>query len=313
MLFIAIEIAMIVLFITVLADALWSYDKDKKKLLLLVLAFIYAIIFENFNIFLAQGHIGSYFYNPGFSLWIWHTPLYIALAWASLIYTAMHLSDMLQLKTLTKPFMDALLVLLIDLTLDVVAVRQNLWYWVGHSQAQGWFGVPADNFIGWLFVTFMFSFLFRYFARTNDDMVNKTTRTEYYFMLPVFAYLAMMVMFSLVNLAEDMLKLTRSEELFLLWAIVILFAFMLRHPKQRDVETFKTTNYTIFTILFTRLLFYSYIAWSFVFLRTYQENIVLVIILLVTIIAELLIYHSAFGQVGGRIEFGSELKKMERY
>ncbi|MBU2561746.1 MAG: carotenoid biosynthesis protein, partial [Nanoarchaeota archaeon] len=137
MLFAAMEVAMVVLFCLVLADAVRNYDRNRKKLLLLVLAFIYAIIFENFNMFLSQGHLGSYFYNQGFTLWIWKTPLSIALAWAVLIYTAMHLSDMLKLKTLTRPFMDALLIVLIDLTLDVVAVRQHIWYWVGHSQAQG--------------------------------------------------------------------------------------------------------------------------------------------------------------------------------
>ncbi|MBU2560752.1 MAG: carotenoid biosynthesis protein, partial [Nanoarchaeota archaeon] len=221
------------------------------------------------------------------------------------------LSDMLKLKTLTRPFMDALLIVLIDLTLDVVAVRQHIWYWVGHSQAQGWFGVPADNFIGWMFVTFMFSFLFRYFTRTEDDMINKTTRTEYFFLLPAFAYLAMLVLFSLVNLAEDALKLTKSEELFLLWAIVIFFAAMLRHQKHKEVQELTVDNYTIFTILFTRLLFYSYIVWSFVLMKVYENNIVLILILLMTLIAEVLIYHSAFGEVGGQIRFGE--KEMEHF
>ncbi len=308
MLFIAIEIAMLILFLLVLADAARSYETDRKKLLLLVLAFIYALIFENFNIFLSKGHPGSYIYNPGFNLWIGYTPLFIALAWTCLIYTAMHLTDMLKLKTLTRPFMDALLLLIIDLTLDVVATRQELWYWVGHAANEGWFGIPANNFIGWILVTFMFSFLFRYFTRAEDDMVNKTTRTEYYFLLPVFAYLAMLVLFSLVNLAEDILRLTRAEELFILWAVVILFAFMLRKQEHKVVQHLHVTNYTIFTILFARLLFFSYIMWSVVFTDTYS-NITLMLILLMTIIAELLVYHEAFGHIGKDIRILPEGNK----
>lgn len=316
MILIGIEIAMLVLFCLVLADAARSYDYNRKKLLLLVLAFIYAIIFENFNMYLTQGHAGSYFYNEGFLLWIWHTPLFIALAWACLIYTAVHITDMLRLKLLTRPFMDALLVLMIDLSLDVVAVRQGLWTWVGHSLTQGWFGVPANNFIGWMFVTFMFSFLFRYFSRTEDDMINKTTRTEYYFLLPVFAYLAMLVLFSMVNLAEDVLKLTKAEELFMLWAIVIFFALMLRSPKHKQVQMFTNDNYTIFVVLFTRLLFYSYIIFSVVFTEIYISHIVVVLIILMTIIAEVLIYHSAFGHVGGDLQIvklTNKVKTMRRY
>jgi len=298
MLFLCIEIAMVVLFILVLADAALSYWENKRKLLLLVLAFVYAVILENFNIFITKGHAGSYFYNPEFVLWIWQTPLAIALAWTCLLYTAMHITDMLRLKVLTRPFMDAILLLMIYLTMDVVAVRQEIVFWVGHSQAQGWFGVPADHFISWLFIAFIFSFLFRYFSRTENDMINKTTRTEYFFLLPAFAYLGMLVLFSLVNLAEDALSLTKAEELFVLWAIVIFFALMLRAPKARQVQMFTNNNYTVFVMLFTRLLFYSYIMFSMVFTEVYLSNLVVVLILLLTLVSEMLVYHEAFGHIG---------------
>jgi hypothetical protein len=295
MLYTLMEIGIGLLFLIVLADAARHYDKNSKKLLLLVLALIFALLFENINMFLAKGHVGSYFYNPNFAFYIWNTPLFVALAWAVLIYTAMHISDMLKLKTLAKPFLDALIVVMINLTLDIVAIRQGIWTWVGHSHVQGWFGVPADNFIGWLFAVFMFSFLFRYFTRTEDDMIDKTTRTEYYFLLPAFAYLAMLVLFSIVNLAENILELTKSEELFLLWALVILFAAMLRKPISYPTVILNSDNYTIFTILATRLIFYSYIIWSIVLMEIYLADPVTVVILIMTIIAEMFLYSAAFG------------------
>jgi len=292
MLFSGIEVAMIVLFLLVLADAIRQFNNDKKKLLLLGLAFVYALIFENFNMLLSKGQAASYYYNPTFSLYIWQTPLFIALAWAALIYTAMHISDMLKLKTISKSFMDALLVIMIDLTLDIVAVRQNLWTWVGYSENMAWFGVPADNFIGWLLVTFMFSFLFRYITRKEDDAINKATRSEFYFLLPAFAYLAMLLLFSLINLTEAAFKLTRSEELFLFFAMIVLFAAMLRKPEFPSDPLFASDNYTTFVILLTRLLFYSFIIWSVVLMDLYLESPFIAIILVNTIIAEILIYMS---------------------
>jgi len=297
MLFASIEICIFILFILCLADAIRSSVQNKRKLALLLLAFVYALIFENFNMYLSRGFSGSYFYNDNFFLYFLETPVFIALAWAVLIYTAMHISDVLKLKALTRPFLDALLVILIDLTLDVVAIRQGIWTWVDFSPSDGWFGVPSDNLVGWLFVTFMFSFLFRYFTRSDDDMVNKGTRTEYYFLLPPFAYLAMLIMFSLVNLAESILNLTKAEELFVLWALVILFGAMIREAEHKPAQLFEVDGYTIFVVLLTRLLFFSYIIWSFVLMGIYK-NLVLDIILILSIAAEIIIYHAAFGKIG---------------
>jgi hypothetical protein len=308
MLLAAVETVMMVLFLLCLADAFRTYDHDKKKLLLLVLSFIFVLIFENANTLLSKGHIGGHFFNQGYLLYAWHVPVFFAMGWAVLIYTAMHLSDMLELKTLTKPFMDSIIVVMLLLTLDVVATRQELWNWIGYSHTQGWFGVPADNFVAWIFAVFIFSFLFRYFERAEHDMINKATKTEYYFLLPAFAYLAMLVLFSLVNLAEQTFNLTRSEELFVLWAIVIFFAAMIRTTKHQRVPMLETDNFTLFVIIATRLVFFSYIIWSLVLDRIYQENIVLVLILLMTIFAEVLIYHSAFGHIGLKLRRSEKLE-----
>jgi len=307
------EAAMAILFILVLIDASRHFRNNKKKMLLLVLAFIYALIFENFNIILSKGDVGGYFYDPGFFFYVFHVPLFMAGAWAALIYTAMHISDVLELKTLTRPFMDGLMILSIFLTLDVVATRQGLWTWVGYTQFDGWFGIPADNFVGWLFIVFIFSFLFRYFTRSDDDMVNKTTRTEYYILLPAFAYLLMLVIFSLINFTVDILRLTKSEELFLLWGIVILFAFMLRSAKQNSIQLFDFDGYTIFVIFFTRLSFFIYIMWSMVFLDIQMGNIFLGFVLMITMAAEILIYHSAFGHIGGNLTFFEKKKEFQHY
>ena len=311
MLYEALQIGMLALFLVALFDAAMAYRQDRKKMLLLGLAFAYALIFENLNVILSSYTYESYFYNPAFVINIGYAPLMIVMSWTVLIYTAMHISDMLNLKMMVKPFMDALLVLMIHLTFGVVAIRQGLWTWADFPVTEGWFGVPADNFIAWMFIVFMFSFLFRYFTRGEDDMVNKATRTEYFFLLPAFAYLGMVVLFSLVNLAEDIFALTRSQELFVFWALVILFALMLRRPAHGMSFILSTNKFTLFTILLARLAFYFYLAWSIVLMELYFENVTLIIILAGSVIADIIIYHDAFGHVGGDIHFGQ--KELRHY
>ena len=314
MLFASIETVIIALFLLAVADAVWNFKKDKKKLLLLGLAFIYSLIFENFNIILSKVTYENQVYSKAFAINIGFTPLVIIMAWSVIIYTAMHLSDMLNLKMMVKPFMDALLVLTIHLTLGVVAIRQGLWTWIDTSPTHGWFGVPADNLIAWMLIVFMFSFLFRHFTRTNDDLINKTTRTEYFFLLPAFAYLGMLVLFSLVNLAEDLLALTKSQELFILFALVILFALMLRSPDHKNKSKILYVDaLTILVILITRLVLLTYLIWSIVFMDIYLENVTIAIILIGSLIAEVMIYHSAFGKIGGDVLAKYKDKTMRHY
>lgn len=105
---------------------------------------------------------GGYHYHPqSWFMVLGDVPLYIPLAWGFIISTSMRLTDQLGIKAWARPFADALLALLIDASLDAVAIRLKFWYWHGVSLDDAFFGVPADNFLGWLLVTFTFSLLTR--------------------------------------------------------------------------------------------------------------------------------------------------------
>lgn len=315
MLYTWIEVTTTIFLILVIADAVRHYAQNRKKMLLLVLAFVYAAIFENVNMILARGNSITYFYNPSFAMYLWHAPLAIIMLWTVMIYTSMHLSDMLKLKTLVRPFADVLLILVMVMSLGVVAVRQTIWVWDAFAHNSGWFGVPADYLIAWVFLVLMFSFLFRYFTRADDDMVNKTTRTEYYFMLPAFAYLSMLVVFSMVNVAEELLRLTEQQELFVLLALVIIIAAAIRSPTHEGKRILDIDNFTIFTIIFIRLAIYFYITWSVVIMGIFKEVPEMIVILIISMAAEILIHHSAFGDLGGKIELvhDDDVKEMKHY
>jgi hypothetical protein len=91
-------------------------------------------------------------------------PVSVGVGWGIVIYTARLFSDYLGLPVWSRPALDALLALNIDLSTDAVAYRLNMWHW-GWEFRPGqpdpltseWFGIPYGNFYGWLLVVFFYS------------------------------------------------------------------------------------------------------------------------------------------------------------
>lgn len=112
-----------------------------------------------FGVLLEQGDIaifGSYAYNQLFFLKVGAVPVAIALVWAMVITSSMFMSDAIGIPPRLAPISDATFTILLDLSVDAIAIRQGLWHW-NIPLDQGFFGVPAGNFYGWLFVAFGFS------------------------------------------------------------------------------------------------------------------------------------------------------------
>ena len=140
----------------------------------LLVFILYGLTFEGVAV-----AAGFYSYAP-FALSIWHAPLVIGVGWAVIGVSAMGFSDSLNLPQWAKPFLDALLALLIDLGMDAVAIRDRylfdgevlgMWNW-GLALDEGWFGVPYANFMAWWLVIFIMSaalrggrYLYRWFDK----------------------------------------------------------------------------------------------------------------------------------------------------
>ncbi len=123
-----------------------------------------------FGILLELGQMaffGTYHYSERFWFTIGPAPLIIGLCWGIIIYGAMAYSDQLGLAAWAAPFADALWALLLDLSFDAIAIRLGFWSWAIPLEA-GYFGVPAENFIGWIAVAFGFSALTRRIRRRRD-------------------------------------------------------------------------------------------------------------------------------------------------
>lgn len=99
-------------------------------------------------------------------------PVNIGIGWGIIIYTARLFSDSLGLPIWSRPAMDALLALNVDLSMDVVAYRLNMWHWgweflpaQPNPLTSEWFGVPYANFVGWLLVVCFYSAFARLLLR----------------------------------------------------------------------------------------------------------------------------------------------------
>lgn len=128
----------------------------------------FGLILEVGNTYLAH----TYSYSANFVLQMNGVPVAIGLGWAVIIYSAMLLSDQYAMPWTLKPFLDALTAVLLDLSLDIVAIRLGFWKWAIPYNEE-WYGVPFENLVGWILVVLAFSFLIRW-IRTKDLKLFKT-------------------------------------------------------------------------------------------------------------------------------------------
>ncbi|MGH2489325.1 MAG: carotenoid biosynthesis protein, partial [Candidatus Limnocylindria bacterium] len=153
--FLFLEIAATALFLGAAAAAL---RRGRLPFLELVSAAAFGLLLEEGDQLIFQ----TYHYSTDWVLVLDRAPLVIGLTWALLIAGAMRMTDALGVRRWTAPFVDTVLVIMLDLAFDAVAIRMGMWTWVDVGLDQGWFGVPAGNFYAWLFVTLGFSLLSRW-------------------------------------------------------------------------------------------------------------------------------------------------------
>jgi hypothetical protein len=189
--FLFLEVMATLLFIGV---AVASLRRGRLPFLELISAAAFGLLLEEGDQLIFQ----TYHYSSDWVLVLDRAPLVIGLTWALLIAGAMRITDALGVRRWTAPFVDAVLVILLDLAFDAVAIRLEMWTWVGIGPEQGWFGVPAGNFYAWLFVTLGFSVLTRWIR----DLSVTRPRVEWLQLLvpiPAFAILvAAIVPFAMV-------------------------------------------------------------------------------------------------------------------
>ena len=178
-----VEVVMLILFVL---SVRFAYRTGGRQRLLELISAV------PFGLLLEQGDItifGSYAYNQGFFIKLGSVPVAIALAWAMIITSSMFMSDRLRIRPGLAPFADAVFAILLDLSLDAIAIRQGLWHWNIPLDA-GFFGVPAGNYYGWLFVAVGFSAWTRWVRARAGARPNLAWLQ---FFVPIPAYLTLLL------------------------------------------------------------------------------------------------------------------------
>ena len=133
-----------------------AFRRGRFEALELVWTGLYGFLLEWMTIKLLH----AYQYGQ-FAVMLDGAPLAVALGWAVIIYTGMRFSSRVGLPEATRPVLDALMALNVDLALDAIAVRLGMWAWSGVALDQQWFGVPWGNFWAWFLVVWSYSAFLR--------------------------------------------------------------------------------------------------------------------------------------------------------
>ncbi len=100
---------------------------------------------------------GNYYrYEQPFLIMVAGVPLWVSLGWGSIIYAATRTSSSLGFPLLLAPLADGLLAASVDFALDPMAAGLGYWKWfMPDPQPPGLgtaFGIPLDNFLGWMMI-----------------------------------------------------------------------------------------------------------------------------------------------------------------
>lgn len=199
---------------------------------------LYAIVFEHFNMLRYAHVVGGYHYHPRSWLFLWgDVPLYIPLAWAFVVSTSQSLSDRIVREAWRKPFSDALQALLLDLSLDIVAIRLGFWTWRGIRWSDAFFGVPADNFLGWLLVTFTFTALTRRLWKSAlRDRADLALRSAIQFVIvPIAAYLLYLGLEGIVHSLYYLVHASSQRGQLAVLAGVLLLFVLIAYTRNRRI------------------------------------------------------------------------------
>ncbi|WXG44682.1 MAG: carotenoid biosynthesis protein [Promethearchaeati archaeon SRVP18_Atabeyarchaeia-1] len=253
--FLGMELMSLVLFAICSWHAL-RVLRSRQRFLELVMAAVFGVLLEELNVLISGGF---YVYGRDFLIIFDQAPLAIGLGWAVIIYSAMYISDAYGLDEKVKPFFDAIQAILIDLSMDAVAIRLGFWRWP-IPLTDGWFGVPAGNFFGWMLVVAIYSGI----TRLTRNLV-QTKRDKRYLLLQVvsppicygilYSFLLVYVDVSYSIFATEIQRFSIFAIELAIFAMIVLASMVRRGYRiQRRVELGTSLTQITFHVVFLAAL-----------------------------------------------------------
>lgn len=136
-----------------------AYRRGARELGILLAGAAFGLIIEAFFVQTAGGYrygqFGLMIPVPGTEESI---PVWVAAGWGTILWSAIHASDRAGGPWYLRPFTDGLLAVSLDLVMDPIAEAAGWWHWLRAGQ---FFGVPCDNFNGWILIVASFGGMVR--------------------------------------------------------------------------------------------------------------------------------------------------------
>ncbi|MBI5651316.1 MAG: carotenoid biosynthesis protein [Chloroflexi bacterium] len=153
----------------------------------LALTFAISFAFETVGV-LTGAIYGAYYYTHRLGLKLGVVPIIIPLAWFMMMYAsytvvAIIASGTRRVSSAWLALLGALAMTAWDLGMDPQMAAAQMWVWVDGG---AYFGVPIQNFIGWVATTFCIFWLFQIFAQRQSPRELKFDNA--FALLPVAAY-----------------------------------------------------------------------------------------------------------------------------
>lgn len=144
---------------------------------------------------------GKYHYTDVLGAKLGHVPIIIPIAWFMMIYPSFIIANLITSGSISKnqnkisqiiwlSLVSAVVMTAWDLVIDpyLSGPTQGAWIWESVGQ---YFGVPLQNFVGWLLTTFTIYFLYLLFERKIPRYNNSLTKQIV--IMPILAYGIMMI------------------------------------------------------------------------------------------------------------------------
>ena len=144
---------------------------------------------------------GKYHYTDVLGTKLGQVPIIIPIAWFMMIYPSFIIANIIISRSISKnqnkvsqiiwlSIISAIVMTAWDLVIDpyLSGPTQKAWIWESEGQ---YFGVPLQNFAGWISTTFTIYFLYLLFARKMTSY--NSNLTKQIMIMPVLAYVIMMV------------------------------------------------------------------------------------------------------------------------
>ena len=202
----------------------------RNAIVFLILVLLVSLGAEFIGTNLANNFEGYYKYSDFLGWKFLNIPLLIILMWAAVIYISYQVSEHITNFRFTKatPFIQrfwvsfwcalltSLIVLAWDFSLEPLAVGMGWWGWLRPGE---YFGVPINNFFGWMAISFSTVFLYKIFF--EKEQPERETLFDY---APVVGYatLCLFTILTALNAEKPMFALIAFTGMFPFVCIIIV-------------------------------------------------------------------------------------------